>query len=433
LAQASLLKSLKNFRGNARGIVFTEPFWGIPFNLYSPFASLFMVALGLADKQIGLLVSIGWVAQIFFALLSGAVTDKLGRKLTTLIFDLLSWSVPAFISAAAQNYWYFLAAALFNATWRITSNSWTCLLVEDSDEKELLDIYAWLYIAGLAAAFFAPLAGLLVKTYTLVPTVRALYIFAGVMFTLKCSLTYLYTKETKQGVIRLQETRHQNVFKMLGEYKGVLKSFLHTPQTLYTTGILFLLGVTSTVDGTFWTILVNQKLHIPAQNLPFFPFIKSIVMLLFFFVMVPRLRYLHFQKPMLIGLAGSIISQVLLVSIPEKSYAWLSLSIILEGCAFAMVSPQVDRMMVVTIEAKERARLQSIMYVITIILSSPFGWIAGMLSERNKNLPFLMNILFFSLGAVLVYFAGRAAKKRESTEEILAEAKLPVRSEEAHG
>ena len=49
------------------------------------------------------------------ALLSGVITDKLGRRLTTLIFDILSWSVPALISAIAQNFWYFLIAGVINS------------------------------------------------------------------------------------------------------------------------------------------------------------------------------------------------------------------------------------------------------------------------------------------------------------------------------
>ena len=87
----SLITSLKSLRGNPRGCVYLEPLWGIPFHLYSPYVSIYMVALGLADKQIGLILSISWGFQIVLALLSGAVTDKLGR-LQTLRVNILSFS-----------------------------------------------------------------------------------------------------------------------------------------------------------------------------------------------------------------------------------------------------------------------------------------------------------------------------------------------------
>jgi DHA1 family tetracycline resistance protein-like MFS transporter len=421
----SLITSLKEFKGNARGCVYTEPIWGIPYNLYIPYVSLYMIALGLSDKQIGLTVSISWAFQIFFALLSGVITDKLGRRLTTLIFDLASWSVPALISAIAQNYWYFLGAAVINSVWRVTHNSWTCLMVEDTEPDQLVDIYSWVYIAGLLVAFFTPLAGLLIKFFTLVPTMRGLYLFASVMFTVKCITTYRLTSETRQGKIRMHATKHQSVFTVLGEYKGVFQEVLRTPQTLYTAGIMLIMSICMLINGTFWAIIVTEKLHIPVQNLALFPFVKSVIMLVFFFVIIPRMRRLHFKIPMVLGFAGFVLSQLLLITIPEKGYALLLLSILLEACSTATVSPLVDQMTVRTVNPQERARIQSILYVGIILLTSPFGWIAGMLSQSNKNLPFILNISLFAAGGVLAYIAGEASKKRGLAAAIETQVGLP--------
>jgi MFS family permease len=109
---------------------------------------------------------------------------------------------------------------------------------------------------------------------------------------------------------------------------------------------------------------------------------------------------------MVIGFLGFIISQVVLVTTPELGYAWLILSVFLEACSFAAVGPLVDQMMALTISARERARIQSILYVGIILLTSPFGWIAGTLSEINRNLPFILNIVLFALAAALAYVAG---------------------------
>ncbi len=74
------------------GIVFTEPLWGIPYNLYAPFVSVYMLALGLSDSQIGLLASIGLIPRYSGRFSAGALTDKFGRKRTTYIGDLVSWA-----------------------------------------------------------------------------------------------------------------------------------------------------------------------------------------------------------------------------------------------------------------------------------------------------------------------------------------------------
>ncbi|MBC7876221.1 MAG: MFS transporter [Anaerolineales bacterium] len=414
----SLITALKNLKGNPRGCVYPEPLWGIPYNLYFPYVSIYMIALGLSDKQIGLIVSISWGFQIILALLSGVVTDKLGRRLTTLIFDIISWSVPALISAFAQNFWYFLAAGVINSVWRITHNSWSCLLVEDAEQDQLVDIYTWIYIANVLVGFIAPVAGILIGAFSLVPTMRGLYIFAAIMFALKAIVTYQMTQETQQGIIRLHETRHQSFFTILGEYRGVLRILLQTPQTLYTAGIMLIISISSLISGSFWAIIVTEKLHIPDQHLSIFPLVRSFIMLLFFFIIMPKIKQLHFKLPLTIGFLGFVASQVLLITAPTQNYFFLIVSALLEACSYAAVSPLVDQMIALTIEPKERARIQSILYVGIILLTSPFGWIAGTLSASNKDFPFILNIVLFAIGAILAYLAGNASQKRDMTKVI---------------
>jgi len=392
--------------------------WGIPYNLYFPYVSIYMLALGLTDKQIGWVVSVSWGFQVVLALLSGVVTDKLGRRLTTLIFDIISWSIPAVISAVAQNFWYFLIAGIINSVWRITHNSWSCLLVEDADKDQLVDIYTWIYIANIMVGFVAPLAGVLIGAFSLIPTVRGLYIFAAIMFTIKAIVTYQMTTETQQGIIRMKETRHQSIFHALGEYRGIFQAVLRTPQTLYTAGIMLVINIANLISGNFWGIITTEKLHIPAQNLAIFPFIKSAVILAFFFTVMPRINKMHFKMPLSLGFLGFVASQLVLITAPERGYLFLVISVFLEACCFAAVSPLVDKMVVLTIDPQERARIQSILYVSIILITSPFGWIAGTLSTLDKSLPFVLNIILVALGATLAYLAGNASQKTPIVEPI---------------
>ncbi len=404
-----LFTALKSFKGNARGVVFTEPLWGIPYNLFAPYVSVYMLALGLTDQQIGIIISIGLAAQTLMALVSGMITDKLGRRRTTMISDLLSWALPAFIWAVSQNFYYFVVAAIFNGVWRVAHTSWTCLFVEDrqTDPKQIVDIYTWLYISGLLTAFIAPIAGLLIQTYSLVPTMRVLYAFAGVMFTIKLLSTNALVKETEHGLQRMRETKNQGILANLREYRGVFKIILKSPRTLYTVGIMLVMSATSTISNTFWSILVTSRLHIPTQDLAYYAFARSVIMLIFFFAAMPVIREMHFKRPMLFGFAGYILSLVILVNTPEKNYFLLLVSTLLEACSYATVSPQVDRMVAVSLDAKERARIMAIIYMIVIVFTTPFGWIGGVLSQINRVLPFLVNIVFFAAGGLLAHLAAR--------------------------
>jgi len=219
------------------------------------------------------------------------------------------------------------------------------------------------------------------------------------------------TEETQQGIIRMQETQGQSIFHALSEYRGIFQAILRTPQTLFTAGIMLVLSISNVISGSFWGIIVTERLHIPAQNLAIFPFVKSAVMLFFFFFVMPRLNKMHFKLPMTFGFLGFVISQLILITAPDQSYLFLFVNVFLEACCFAAVSPLVDKMVVLNIDAQERARIQSILYVGIILITSPFGWIAGTLSGLDKTLPFVLNIGLFTAGAILAYLAGSASQR----------------------
>ena len=402
-----LFQSLFSLTGNPRACVFTEPLFGIPYFLYIPYASLYMVSLGLSDRQIGLVTSIGMGCQILTALLSGAITDKFGRRLTTFFSDLISWSIPALILAFAQNFWFFLAAAIFNSFWRISHTSWTCLMVEDAEPDQIVPMWTWVYISGLVAAFFAPLSGRLVDRFDLVPAVRILYLFALFGLTLKFVVLLIYSKETRRGKERLVETKGKSISFLLDEYRGVASKLARTPATLLTLGLLIVIGICGTVNGTFWAILVTQKLGIPADKIALFPMVRSLVMLAMFFLVTPRINKNKFHIPMSVGFMGMIASQCLLIFMPAQNYFLLIMSAIIDAASLAMVNPLVDSLVFFTVDPQERARITAILYMSVFVFTSPSGLIAGSLSSLNKTFPFVLNVVLFSIGLVLALLTSR--------------------------
>lgn len=419
----SLITTLKNLEGNARGCVLTEPLWGIPYNLYAPYVSVYMLAFGLTDVQIGLVTSIGLVFQVFWTLLGGAITDKFGRKRTTFLFDAVSWSIPVLIWAFAQDFTYFLVAAIVNAVWRVTQNSWGCLLVEDTEPHLLVDIYSWIYIAGLLAAFVAPLTGLLIGRYGLVLTMRGLYLLAFVMMTTKFVVMNVMVTETQQGLARMKETAHQGLFEVLRESPAVLRQILRSPATLYTGAIMLILNICWTIRNTFWSVLAAEELRIPQQHLALYPFARSVTMLLFFFFGMPRLQRaaqlsrngLGERGLMILGLVGFVVSQVLLVLVPVGSYGLLLVVTVLEGLSLPLTSTLLDKLTVVTVDPKERARIMALVNAAVLLGVSPFGWLAGRLSAVNRRLPFVVVIGLFLLAGVVVYMAARSAEGEKAS------------------
>ncbi|MFN2200555.1 MAG: MFS transporter, partial [Caldilineaceae bacterium] len=379
-----LIATLRGLQGNVRGVVYTEPLWGIPYNLYAPFVSVYMVALGLSDSQIGLLASIGLGFQVFWTMISGAITDKFGRKRTTFVVDLISWSIPCLIWAIAQDFTYFLVAAIINSTWRITHNSWQCLLVESTEPALLVDVWSLIYISGLVAAFFSPITSLLVASFTLVPTMRGLYLLAFVMMTAKFVIMNAMVTEPEPGIVRMEETRDQSIWSIVRESHIVVRRVLHSPETVLILSLMLIVGIGNMINQTFWAIMVTEKLQVPDQYLPIFYFVKSMTMLVFYFLIMPKLRLMNALKPMLVGFACMILSWTILVNIAPGSYGFILLATVLEGIGYPALSPMLEKLIAINVEPKERSRIMAFLYLIVLLGTTPFGWIGGQMSEFNR-------------------------------------------------
>lgn len=403
-----LFQTLRELKGNPRVTVLTEVMFGIPYNLFAPFFSVYMLALGVTDQQIGSIASLGLVVQIFSALLSGAIVDKFGRRLTLFVCDMLCWSVPCLIWAVAQDTRYFIAAAVMNSLWRISHTAWTCLMVEDAEERHLVHIWTWIMIFAVCSAFFAPLGGWFVARYGLIPAARGLFVFGFLMLTAKFAVLYLYSHETTRGIQRKAETQYRSITSLLGEYRSVFKLLWHSRPILAALSLMVITNIYATVSNNFWGILFTTKLGFQDSDISTFVAIRSVVMTVSFFVIGPRLTNLRrFRLPLWTGFAAFLVSQLLLVVMPPHTVYLLVISVVLEAVASALVSPMTESLLALSMESDERARVSAMVYVALIVLISPFGWIAGQLSALNRSLPFALNSLLFAAGLLLVWFIGR--------------------------
>ena len=403
-----LFRTMRELKGNPRVTVLTEVMFGIPYNLFSPFFSVYMLALGVTDQQIGTLASLGLFIQVFSALLSGAIVDKFGRRLTLFIADIVSWAIPCLIWAVAQDLRFFVAAAVMNGLWRISHTAWTCLLVEDAEERHLVHIWTWIMIFAVCSAFFTPLGGWFVGRFGLIPAVRWIFVFGFFMLTAKAAVLYLYSHETVRGLQRMKETQHRSIFSLLGEYRSVFIQLWHSKPLLAALSLMVITNIYTTVSGSFWGVLFTTKLGFADSEISTYVALRSIIMTICFFLIGPRLTNpRRFRLPLWMGFGAFFVSQLLLVVMPPRAIPLLVVSVVLEAVASALVSPMTESLLALSLESAERARVSAMVYVALIVLISPFGWIAGQLSAIDRALPFALNMGLFAVGMGLVWLIGR--------------------------
>ena len=389
-------------KGNPRTLVLIEPLWGIPYNLIAPFATLYMYTQGITDVQIGLILSITMVVQVFFSFFGGILTDKLGRKFTTMMGDFFGWTLACLIWAISNNFWLFLAAAILNCFEQINQTAWYCLLIEDANPKDLVGIYTWVNIGGLVAIFFAPLSGLFVSSYSVVPVVRVLYALFSLTMVTKTFITFKFCHETKQGKIRRAETKGVSVFHMLGEYRQLIPLLLKDKGVLKAVAVSVILYITNIVSTNFFSLYVTQRLGLSENYLALFPILNAAVMLIFRVGIQHRMSAAKFRVPFWVGLGLYCVAALALIFSPADNLGFVLVYVFAAAVAAALVNPRKDALLQLNINPQERARLNALIMASTIALSSPFGYLAGWLSSLDRRLPFAFTFLLFITAMVVI-------------------------------
>lgn len=409
-----LVQTFRELKGNPKWSICTEPLWFIPYSLFVPFQTLYMRKLGLSSVEIGTTVTVGFILQMFFALIGGVITDKMGRRKATVIFDTLGWTVPCLIWAFSQNFWWFLAAAAVNAAFQITNTSWNCLFIEDCPPKHITNAFTLIQMCGMLSVFFSPLAVILVGKYDVVPVMRWLYFIAALSMLAKFLLLYYFGGETKVGKKRMEETKNLSYFSMMKGYGTVFLTMIKSGKMRLVVYLMALTNIIQIATTNFFSLYVTEKIHLSDELVAVFPVIRTLVMLAFVIGLQNLFQKLRMKVSFLVGFFMYIASHLLLLLTPEKNLLLVMGYTILEAAAYAVIIPRKDALMAHYVEQKERSRIYALYNVLMIGISVPFGSLIGWMFEVNPGLPFLFNIALFGLCILLTMGSRDLSRLEES-------------------
>ena len=409
-----LVQTFRELKGNPKWSICTEPLWFIPYSLFVPFQTLYMRKLGLSSVEIGTTVTVGFILQMFFALIGGVITDKMGRRKATVIFDTLGWTVPCLIWAFSQNFWWFLAAAAVNAAFQITNTSWNCLFIEDCPPKHITNAFTLIQMCGMLSVFFSPLAVILVGKYDVVPVMRWLYFIAAISMLAKFLLLYYFGGETKVGKKRMEETKNLSYFSMMKGYGTVFLTMIKSGKMRLVVYLMALTNIIQIATTNFFSLYVTEKIHLSDELVAVFPVLRTLVMLAFVIGLQNLFQKLRMKVSFLVGFLMYIASHLLLLLTPEKNLLLVMGYTILEAAAYAVIIPRKDALMAHYVEPKERSRIYALYNVLMIGISVPFGSLIGWMFEVNPGLPFLFNIALFGLCILLTMGSRDLSRLEES-------------------
>lgn len=415
-ASNNIFTTFRMLKGNTRASVICEPLWGIPFVLFNFYLSLYMKELGVTDQQLGYLISIGYVTGVFLSLISGALTDRFGRKRTTMIFDFISWPVAVIIYLISNSFILFALATFINSFGRIVGVSWNLMVVEDADNEQRVSAFNLLNIINIATGIIIPLAGLLVSAFGVVISERIFLTYAAVSMTTMIILRNRMYRETSVGQHILDE-RKKNPVKI--SLKGILpfKSavmFRDNPKAIVgaLVYILFFIYIPlGTFSSLFFAPFMTEVLGLDKSSISLLGGVYSGVMLIIFVFVIPVISKLNNARNMQFGLVVQAISLALLIIIPTGNMIATVLCIGAYAAGFGIFKPFIDSMFAEISEGRDRAGIYSLINTITCIMTALIGFASGSIYRYEPRLIYVLSIIILVISFILLAVYYKLKKK----------------------
>lgn len=393
------VKILADLPRNTRNCLVIEPLWALFGGVIFYFAPLYMKDLGLTDIEMGLLNSVGLLFSFVFFLLAGPVTNKYGRHRTTLVWDIFSWTTSMLLWAFAQNFVWFLVAVVFNSAVRVTMVSWNLLVSEDAAENRRVKLFAIVNLLGTLGGFVSLVAGLLLDTFGVVPTMRVTYFAGAVSMTVMFVVRAFFTTETENGLRVMELTKNTPLYKLVGEQ---LTSLVNAAKDghFFALGVLYLIAW-AVQSFTFFQILhLKDNLGYTNTQLAVVPAVNSVLSIVLITLVMPRIPKNAERVGLMVSFVACLVGAGAFLFLGPQML-WVVLFVQgLGSAAFLLFVTYRDSVFMNSVEEAKKAELFGLVNMLAMLLSIPTGWLAGWLYSVNPLFPFAALVVLFALGTV---------------------------------
>jgi len=406
--KTNIIESFKMLKGNTRTSIIFEPMFGIPFVLYNFYLSLYMKSQGISDTQIGYLIAINCIFSALFSLFGGVISDHLGRKKTTLIFDFLSWPVALVIYAISNSFWLFAIAMIMSSLGRIVAVSWNLMVVEDADNKQRVAAYNMLNITNLASGIITPIGGIVVATIGIVSAERTFLILMAISMTVMILLRNYFYVETKVGQEILDSNIKFNIREIFrnGIYGGAIQAIRRRKEFLLIL-IVFILFAIYVPIGTFSSLYyapyLNEVLGIGKPALAILGSVNSVVMLIVFVFIIPIISRFNLVLNMLVGTIVQAIALLMLIVIPKNSFSMVIICVAIFAIGYSLFRSFSDAILAEVSAGRERAGIYSLTNTVISLFSVLIGLSSGYLYAYNPRSIYILSIGILLLSAVFLF------------------------------
>lgn len=395
---------------NARGAILFEPLFAVFNGMIFYYTPLYMKGIGLSETEMGLINTLNLLMAFICHFFSSPVTNRLGRRKTTLIFDMISWSIPMLIWAMAQNFWFFLAGYLINAAVHIVSVSWYCLITEDTPKDKRSRVFGILYVINFAAGVFTPLTGILITRFGTIPTMRVLYFLGFMGMTTMFLLRNRLVTETRAGRELMLRHGSLSMFESLKGYVLILVQTCRNRRIL-PLGLIYLITAFIVPLNFFQVIFLKEHMGFSEGTVSVIPGINALLSLLLYFAVVPKLNRYREESVLMTALGIYALGALAFVLVPEGIGFLSAIAVSIFTAGSFITGTYRDTVFMNRLGEHEKADVFSAVQTLSTLVCIPAGYIAGWLYSTASRLPFLVIALLLAAASFISFRVASPVKK----------------------
>jgi MFS family permease len=370
--------SLAELPRNARNAILLEPLWAVFGTVVLYYGPLYMSAVGLSSAQIGVIGSASLLASFGLQLLAAPITNRFGRKRTTLIGDLLSWTLPMLIWSLADGFGAFMAAALLASIGSIVSVSWSLLVIEDVHPAQRARVFGIMGLISAVSGLLTPLVGWLMTRWGVVPTLRTYYALGCVGMTVMFVWRNAVTSETQAGAAAMLESRALSPLRALRHNLGALTGLGRTPG-LGLVVAFYVATVFLEQIGVFRVLYFEQALGFSPATLSLVPVAVAITTVSLYLGVQPRLGAVSGERVLVYTSLLGLIGALGLLFIPPGQLGLLLLGVAVIAAATFLTQTLRSSVLFAHLPPERTAALYSGVQALTVLSSVPASALAGAL------------------------------------------------------
>ncbi|NJD01970.1 MAG: MFS transporter [Ruminiclostridium sp.] len=411
------MKLLSDLPHNARNVFIIEPMWAVFAGMIFFYAPLYMKEIGLNEVQMGVVNTFSLFVAFLCHLLAAPITNRLGRKKTTLIFDIISWTIPLLLWAVARNFWYFFIGYAVNSFSRIVFVSWTCLVMEDSEVSKRVKIFGVTYLFSYAPGLFTPITGLLIPRFGVIPTMRVLYFFGMISITIMFFIRNKLVLETQAGMELMEKHSGLSVLQSLKSYMKTVAGVRRNKNIILISLIYIFTSFIYSMNF-FQVLFINEYLGFSADKVSLVPGLVAVINIFMYVFILPKLNRYRDEKTLAGFLTVCAVGSLMLLFTPKGNLPALLVTTSIIAIGNFITQIYRDTIFMNNLGKHDKADVYSALQTLTTLICIPSGFIAGFFYDISPLLPFLTIFLLFVATILVSFLLLHSAKKDYMTSSI---------------